>query len=142
MAEDFFEEQSEQSQVKAAIVSKYFWAWAKIIIAVQQKGGRDQRIAYIDLFAGPGRYCTILMNPCSSNQFEQAPEEGSDFPRQRPTTAHAPIFLPQPLPFQGVATIGVRRTTLRVVPRAVPPVAEPAGRSMPRPQRHPRPAPP
>ncbi len=31
---NFFEEQSEQSQVKSAIVSKYFNAWAKVIISV------------------------------------------------------------------------------------------------------------
>ena len=51
----FFDEQAEQSQVKTAIVAKYFWAWAKIITSVQKKRGGD-RIAYIDLFAGPGRY--------------------------------------------------------------------------------------
>lgn len=56
MAENFFEEQKEQSQVKAAIVTKYFWAWAKIITAAQGKASRNKRIAYIDLFAGPGRY--------------------------------------------------------------------------------------
>ncbi len=37
--------------MKAAIVRDYFWAWAKIILK-KQRG----RIAYIDLFAGPGRY--------------------------------------------------------------------------------------
>jgi three-Cys-motif partner protein len=56
VADNFFDEQAEQSQVKTAIVSKYFWAWAKIITSVMQRSGRDQRIAYIDLFAGPGRY--------------------------------------------------------------------------------------
>ncbi len=56
MTESFFDEQSEQSQVKAAIVSKYFWAWAKIITNVQQRARREKKIAYIDLFAGPGRY--------------------------------------------------------------------------------------
>lgn len=56
VAESFFEEQKEQSQVKTAIVTKYFWAWAKIITAVQGRASRDKRIAYIDLFAGPGRY--------------------------------------------------------------------------------------
>ena len=56
MAVNFFEEQKEQSQVKADIVTKYFWAWAKIITAVQGKANRNKRIAYIDLFAGPGRY--------------------------------------------------------------------------------------
>jgi three-Cys-motif partner protein len=50
----FFDESSEQSRVKAAIVSKYFWAWAKVILhSVKQRGGT---IAYVDLFAGPGRY--------------------------------------------------------------------------------------
>ena len=57
MTENFFDERSEQSQIKAAIVADYFWAWAKIIIAVQKpRPQHDQKIAYIDLFAGPGRY--------------------------------------------------------------------------------------
>src|SRR5262245_43647227 len=33
MAGTFFDEQSDQSQIKAAIVADYFWAWAKVIIA-------------------------------------------------------------------------------------------------------------
>ena len=51
----FFDESTEQSRIKAAIVSDYFWAWAKVIISSlkKQRGGR---VAYIDLFAGPGRY--------------------------------------------------------------------------------------
>lgn len=50
----FFDESTEQSLVKAAIVTKYFWAWAKVITpSVKKRGGK---IAYIDLFAGPGRY--------------------------------------------------------------------------------------
>jgi three-Cys-motif partner protein len=57
MTENFFDEQSEQSQIKAAIVADYFWAWANVIIAAQQRYPRHaQKIAYIDLFAGPGRY--------------------------------------------------------------------------------------
>jgi three-Cys-motif partner protein len=56
VAESFFDEQSDQSQIKAAIVSKYFWSWAKIITSVQQRARREKKIAYIDLFAGPGRY--------------------------------------------------------------------------------------
>jgi three-Cys-motif partner protein len=52
--EAFFDEAREQSLVKTAIVSKYFWAWAKVIIPTAKKLGG--RIAYIDLFAGPGRY--------------------------------------------------------------------------------------
>lgn len=50
----FFIESLEQSQIKAEIVAKYFWAWAKVIIPSQK--GRGNKIAYIDLFAGPGRY--------------------------------------------------------------------------------------
>ena len=49
--DSFFEESTEQSRIKAAIVRDYFWAWAKIILKKQQG-----RIAYIDLFAGPGKY--------------------------------------------------------------------------------------
>ncbi len=52
----FFNEQAEQSEVKTAILSKYFWAWAKIITAVLGRTKRDMKFAYIDLFAGPGRY--------------------------------------------------------------------------------------
>jgi three-Cys-motif partner protein len=52
--ESFFNESSEQSRVKTAIVSKYFWAWAKVIMPWAKKSGG--KIAYIDLFAGPGRY--------------------------------------------------------------------------------------
>jgi three-Cys-motif partner protein len=50
----FFEETTEQSRVKAAIVSKYFFAWAKVIMPTAKRTGK--RIVYIDLFAGPGRY--------------------------------------------------------------------------------------
>ena len=55
---NFFDESSEQSQVKSEIVRKYFNAWAKVIIGAQGKyrPGADNRTAYIDLFAGPGRY--------------------------------------------------------------------------------------
>jgi three-Cys-motif partner protein len=57
VAENFFDEQSEQSQIKAAIVADYFWAWASVIISVQKRFPQHaQKIAYIDLFAGPGRY--------------------------------------------------------------------------------------
>jgi three-Cys-motif partner protein len=57
MGESFFDEQSAQSQIKAAIVADYFWAWASVIISVQKRYPQHaQRIAYIDLFAGPGRY--------------------------------------------------------------------------------------
>lgn len=52
--EDFFEESSEQSVVKSTIVTKYFHAWARVIKPwAKRRGGR---LAYIDLFAGPGQY--------------------------------------------------------------------------------------
>lgn len=57
----FFDQSTDQSRVKAAIVANYFWAWAKVIISVA-KNGRDRRIAYIDLFAGPGRYSDGTMS--------------------------------------------------------------------------------
>ena len=50
----FFDESKEQSQVKATIVSKYFWAWANVIMPSATQ--RAKKIAYVDLFAGPGRY--------------------------------------------------------------------------------------
>ncbi|MBW4644946.1 MAG: three-Cys-motif partner protein TcmP [Goleter apudmare HA4340-LM2] len=50
----FFDESTENSQVKATIVAKYFWAWAKVIIPQAKK--RGAKIAYIDLFSEPGRY--------------------------------------------------------------------------------------
>ncbi len=50
----FFVESTEQSQVKTAIVAKYFWAWAKVIMPTAKK--HRGKIAYLDLFAGPGRY--------------------------------------------------------------------------------------
>ena len=55
MSEKFFDEQTEQSEVKAALVAKYFPANMRVIASAQKQYGGD-RIAYIDLFAGPGRY--------------------------------------------------------------------------------------
>jgi three-Cys-motif partner protein len=52
----FFNEQKEQSLIKARIVEKYFWAWAKVIISTVKKSSSEPIIAYIDLFAGAGRY--------------------------------------------------------------------------------------
>jgi len=53
----FFNEQKEQSLVKSVIVSKYFDVWARVIINAQKRyPDKPQKIAYIDLFAGPGRY--------------------------------------------------------------------------------------
>ncbi|GAB4315842.1 MAG: three-Cys-motif partner protein TcmP [Phototrophicales bacterium] len=61
MKRSFFEEQMEQSLIKSTIVTKYFLGWASVIIQTQkrnEKSGRlsSKKIAYLDLFAGPGRY--------------------------------------------------------------------------------------
>ena len=56
MSEQFFEEQAEHSKIKTAITSTYFLQWARVITGYQKGRNEDQRIAYIDLFAGPGRY--------------------------------------------------------------------------------------
>jgi three-Cys-motif partner protein len=50
----FFDESRDNSLVKSEIVAKYFWAWAKVIIPTAKKWSK--KIAYIDLFSGPGRY--------------------------------------------------------------------------------------
>lgn len=52
----FYNAPEEQSIVKSNIVEKYFDAWAKVMMSSQDRYGREQKIAYIDLFAGPGRY--------------------------------------------------------------------------------------
>ncbi len=53
-ADRFFEERSDQSEVKARIVKKYFSVWANIVMPTAAQ--LDGKIAYIDLYAGPGRY--------------------------------------------------------------------------------------
>ena len=50
----FFDERTDQSEVKARIVQKYFYAWAKVVMATSER--YYGKIAYIDLYAGPGRY--------------------------------------------------------------------------------------
>lgn len=52
----FFDEQKEQSEVKANIVAKYFDAWSNVMLGAKRQYGHFDRMAYIDLFAGPGRY--------------------------------------------------------------------------------------
>ncbi len=52
--DDFFEESREQSRIKSRIVAKYFSAWARIIAPRAKR--REKKIAYLDLFAGPGKY--------------------------------------------------------------------------------------
>jgi three-Cys-motif partner protein len=54
MADRFFDEREDQSEVKARIVTKYFFVWAKIIAPWAKKS--SGQIGYVDLFAGPGRY--------------------------------------------------------------------------------------
>ncbi|MBI4860708.1 MAG: three-Cys-motif partner protein TcmP [Candidatus Riflebacteria bacterium] len=54
MTDDFFAEAREQSKVKTALVEKYFAAWSKIISNQVKKFGK--KLAYVDLFAGPGRF--------------------------------------------------------------------------------------
>ncbi|MFC1824665.1 three-Cys-motif partner protein TcmP [Thermodesulfobacteriota bacterium] len=49
--ENFFNEQTEASKLKTEIVSKYFSSWANVI-ATQP----IDKIVYLDLFSGPGRY--------------------------------------------------------------------------------------
>jgi three-Cys-motif partner protein len=57
MSNSFFEEQKVQSLVKSTIVAKYFNVWANIIISTQKRFPQHPpKIAYIDLFAGPGRF--------------------------------------------------------------------------------------
>src|SRR5262249_4841875 len=46
----FFSKQTEQSRVKAQIIAKYFPVWARVV------GSQAGKIAYIDLYAGRGRY--------------------------------------------------------------------------------------
>ena len=48
---EFFIEQSEQSAVKAHIVSSYFAAWSRVM-----KHNWKDKLCYIDLFCGPGKY--------------------------------------------------------------------------------------
>lgn len=52
--EDFFKESLEQSKKKSRIVTKYFGAWARVVLRAAK--ARNVNIAYVDLFAGPGRY--------------------------------------------------------------------------------------
>ena len=52
MGNHFFEEILEQSEVKSKIVADYFGAWT----TVMNSKARSEKLAYIDLFSGPGRY--------------------------------------------------------------------------------------
>lgn len=52
--EKFFDEVTDQSEAKARIIEKYFNAWASVLIPTAKKF--ENKIAYMDLYAGPGRY--------------------------------------------------------------------------------------
>jgi three-Cys-motif partner protein len=52
---EFFEDQKAQSRVKSTIIVKYFKAWGSIM-ARQVQDVKNPRLAYIDLFCGPGKY--------------------------------------------------------------------------------------
>lgn len=52
---DFYDQMTEQSEIKVTIVAKYFWVWAKIISKEVLRHHGDE-IRYVDLYAGPGRY--------------------------------------------------------------------------------------
>lgn len=54
MSGSFFRNQQEQSTVKTQIVTKYFAAWANVMVPRVQR--RGARLGYIDLFCGQGRY--------------------------------------------------------------------------------------
>lgn len=54
MGKQFFTEVREQSQIKTAIVTKYFDAWWKILVPRVSKV--HGKVGYLDLFAGPGRF--------------------------------------------------------------------------------------
>ncbi len=52
---DFFKRQKDHSRIKTEIVTEYLPAWATIIWPSIQSH-RGDRLKYIDLFSGPGRY--------------------------------------------------------------------------------------
>jgi three-Cys-motif partner protein len=52
--ENFFDAQSEASGVKARIIAKYFDAWSTIVLPSAKK--YNQKLVYMDLYCGPGRY--------------------------------------------------------------------------------------
>jgi three-Cys-motif partner protein len=48
----FFVEGADHSKIKTTIARKYFFTWAEIISSKT----RSDKIAYVDLYAGPGRF--------------------------------------------------------------------------------------
>lgn len=53
--DDFFTSPGGQSIVKTRIVTKYFGAWTKVMLP-RVRNLPEGRIAYVDLFAGPGQF--------------------------------------------------------------------------------------
>jgi three-Cys-motif partner protein len=53
--DDFFDEVTEQSEIKQNIVLKYFAAWANVMVPIARLGAIE-RLRHVDLFAGPGHY--------------------------------------------------------------------------------------
>lgn len=53
--DDFFESQRSASLVKTRIVVEYFKPWARIM-ANQVRNNNKPRLAYVDLYSGPGKY--------------------------------------------------------------------------------------
>ncbi len=52
---EFFTNPTDQSRVKVEIVTKYFRAWANVMVpTVQNKRGMS--LGYVDLYSGPGQY--------------------------------------------------------------------------------------
>ncbi len=52
--ESFFNERSVNSEVKTKIVTEYFGRWSRVVLPWAKMRGKQ--IAYVDLYAGPGRY--------------------------------------------------------------------------------------
>jgi three-Cys-motif partner protein len=52
--DNFFESPEEQSIIKSTLVTNYFDTWSKVMLP--QVARRNELLAYVDLFAGPGRY--------------------------------------------------------------------------------------
>ncbi|MCL6445318.1 MAG: three-Cys-motif partner protein TcmP [Alicyclobacillus sp.] len=69
---NFFDEMTQQSKVKSEIVTKYFGAWTKVM----KNHAKSGRLAYIDLFSGPGKYKDgskstpiIILEQCISDEY-------------------------------------------------------------------------
>jgi three-Cys-motif partner protein len=54
VSDSFYEAPEQQSIIKSELVTKYFGGWSTIML--QHTRSHPPRIAYIDLFSGPGRF--------------------------------------------------------------------------------------